>query len=431
MAELALQSRPPVCWGAAFHAQQAAEKLLKGFELYEMWELPQGFAPNVSSEAAIVCGRKRYSHEIQRSAVVWKVFEPSRRNPPLTDMISSPDIWLKSDTKALESPLLLRLRRCLKESPSLGDTIGSGRITTGITRGSEGGKAILQEEEFDSHPYLSGRTNMAPFYLPRRENQKWIRYSDPALHRARRGYESLFQGCKVVVSRWSTGGSPWAVQAAVDQWGLYPSDDFIAIAPEPALPCEVVAALFNSALISLWIRLNNPSRTIRVGECAAVPVPTAAQHEIGKLEEVAQKLCILRQQLADGQGDQDTVLKEIEAKTLDLDEIVYDAYRVPEDLRAQVSAYLVKHDKPRPGFDRPLVREHEFKLAKATAVFTEDHSRRMGTLLEARKQRHLSVEEMAELEDLLARWEKAQILYGAAALSHEQPDWSKSLISSA
>jgi len=30
MAELALECHPPVCWGAAFHAQQAAEKLLKG-----------------------------------------------------------------------------------------------------------------------------------------------------------------------------------------------------------------------------------------------------------------------------------------------------------------------------------------------------------------------------------------------------------------
>lgn len=29
MAELAISASPPVCWGAAFHAQQAAEKLLK------------------------------------------------------------------------------------------------------------------------------------------------------------------------------------------------------------------------------------------------------------------------------------------------------------------------------------------------------------------------------------------------------------------
>ena len=29
LAELALGTDPPVCWGAAFHAEQAAEKLLK------------------------------------------------------------------------------------------------------------------------------------------------------------------------------------------------------------------------------------------------------------------------------------------------------------------------------------------------------------------------------------------------------------------
>ena len=30
MVELALNNSPPLCWNAAFHAQQAAEKLLKG-----------------------------------------------------------------------------------------------------------------------------------------------------------------------------------------------------------------------------------------------------------------------------------------------------------------------------------------------------------------------------------------------------------------
>lgn len=414
------------------HVMRFREKLLEGFELYEMWELPQGFAPNVGSEAAIVCGRKRYSHEIQRSAVVWKVFEPSRRNPPLTDMVSSPDIWLKSNTKALESPLMLRLRTHLKGLRRLSDIIAPERITMGITLGAEGRQALLLEEELGSRPYLTGRTDMTPFYIPWRKNPRWIRYSDSAVHRARRRYEALFQGRKVLVSRKSTGGNPWAIRSAVDELGIYPSDDYIVIAPEPSLPCEVVATLFNSALICLWIRLANPARTIRVGECASIPIPeTWTEEERQRMEQIAISLSSMRRELADRHGDIDTVLEEIEAKTLELDEVVYDAYRVPEELRAQVSAYLVKYDKPRPGFDRPLVREHEFKLAKAAAVFTEDHSRRMGTLLEARKQRHLSVEEMAELEDLLSRWEKAQILSGVAALSHEQPDWSKSLISSA
>jgi hypothetical protein len=416
------------------HAVKFREKLLKGFELYEMWELPQGFAPNVSSEAAIVCGRKRYSHEIQRSAVVWKVFEPSRRNPPLTDVVSSPDIWLKSDTKALESPLMLRLRRHLKGFPRLSDIIGPERITMGITLGAEGSQTLLQEEEFDSRPYLTGRTDMTPFYIPWRENPRWIRYSDSTIHRARRRYKTLFQGRKVLVSRKSTGGSPWSTRSAVDELGLYPSDDFIVVAPEPSLSCEVVAALFNSALICLWIRLANPARTIRVGECASIPIPeTWTKEEQQRIEQITVSLSLMRHDLADRhqQGDIDTALKTIEAKTLELDELVYNGYQVPEEMRAQVSAYLIRRGKARPGFNRPLVREHEIRIAKAAAVFTEDHSRRMGTLLEARKQRHLSAEEIAELEDLLALWEKAQILSGAAALSQEQADWSKSLVSPA
>lgn len=411
-------------------AVRLRRRLIESFEIYELWELPQGFAPNVSSEAAIVCGRKRYPHEKQRSAVVWKVFDPARRTPPLTDVVSSPDVWLHSDTIALESPLMLRLRRCLERFRSLGEVIGSERITMGITPGAEGKEAILQSPEANSRPYLSGRTDMAPFYIPWKEKPKWVRYISPRLHRARRRYEGLFQSRKVLVSRRSTGGSPWAVRAAVDEDGLYPSDDFIIIASEPSISSEVVAGLFNSALISLWLRLANPARTIRVGECAAVPVPeTWTQQELQKMQEIAQRLSLLRQELAGGSGDQKAVLHEIETKTLELDEAVYDDYRVPEELRAEVSTYLVRHGKLRPGFDRPLVKERKIKPAEAAAVFTEEHSRRMARLLQARKQRELTAEEMAELEDLLERWEKAQILSSIAALSSEQPEWGRSLVS--
>lgn len=411
------------------HAVGLREKLIRGFEIYELWELPQGFAPNVSSEAAIICGRKRYPHEAQRSAVVWKVFEPSRRRPPLTDVVSSPEVWLQSDNRALESPLMLRLRNCLKGLQPLGKVIGSGRLTMGITVGTEGKEAILQEAEPDSRPFLAGRTNMAPFYIPWKECPGWIRYIPDKLHRARRRYEGRFQTRKVLVTRWSTGGSPWAVRAAVDENGLFPSDEFIAIWPEPTIKCEVVAALFNSALINLWLRLANPSRTIRVGVCAAIPIPEGwSEQESKKLEELGDTLSRLRRELAEGSCDRKALLREIEESTLELDEAIYDAYRLPHELRAEVSAYLVRHGRPRPGFDRPLVKEREVKPVEPAEVFTEEHTLRMAALLEARRQRQLTEEEMAELENLVVRWEKAQILSGAAGLSGEQPEWGRSLI---
>ena len=413
------------------HAVRFREKLIKGFELYELWELPQGFASNVSSEAGIICGRKRYRYEEQRSAVVWKFFEPSRRRPPLTDLVSSPDVWLRSNTRALESPLMLRLRSCLEGFPSLSNVIGAERITVGIGLGAKGKDAVTKQKEPETEPYLTGRTNMAPFHIPWERNRRWIHYISDKLHRARRQYEGLFQSRKVLVTRRSTGGSPWAVRAAVDENRLYPSDDFVTISPEPSIKCEVVAALFNSPLISLWLRLANPARNIRAGECAAIPVPVNwSEHELQKIEELAGRLSFLRQELAGNPSERKALLQQVEEATLELDEAVYDTYQVPEEVRAEVSDYLVRHGKPRPGFDRPLLKEREIKIAEPDKVFTEDHGQRMIALLEARKQRDLSQEETDELEILVARWEKAQVLSSTRELSREHPEWARSMASS-
>lgn len=413
------------------HAVGLREKLIRGFEIYELWELPQGFAPNVSSEAAIICGRKRYPHELQRSAVVWKLFEPHRRTPPLTDVVSSPDVWLQSKHKAMESPLMLRLRGHFQDFRVLSDVVSRKRITEGIRTGAAGSIDILMEEEEGAHPFLRGRTDMVPFYIPWHQRPRWIRYDSPRLDAPRRQYEFAFKQRKVLITRWSTGGSPWAGQAAVDEHGLYPSDDFISISPEPMLSCKLVAGLFNSALINCWLRMSNPSRTIRVGECATIPVPVNwSEHELQKIEELARRLSFLRQELAGNPSERKALLQQVEESTLELDEAVYDAYRVPEEVRAEVSDYLVRHGKPRPGFDRPLLKEREIKIAESAKVFTEDHGQRMIALLEARKQRDLSQEETDELEILVARWEKAQVLSSTRELSREHPEWARSMASS-
>lgn len=405
------------------HAIRLREKLLYNFELFELWELPQGFAPNVSSEVAIICGRKRYAHEVQRSAVVWRLFEPHRRTPPLTDVVYSPDVWLQSKGAAIQNPLMLRLRVHLKEFPSLSDVIGPRRLTQGITPGIEGRGDILQRGEEDSRPYLTGRTGMAPFFLPWHKNPLWIRYGSPKLHRARREYESLFQERKVLVTRRSTGGSPWAVQAAVDENGLYPGDDFISICPEPTISCELIAALFNSALINLWLRLANPARSIRVMECANIPVPTTYHvQETQRIEALSMRLSFLRQELADEIGEGKVLLQELKDRTLELDEAVYDIYKLPEELRAQVGTYLAMFGKPRPGFDSTLVKEREIKLPMPDEVFTANDAKNMRTLFEARRERPLTQSEEKELESLVSRWEQAQILLSGTVLKKEQAE---------
>lgn len=403
---------------AGRRASELRERLLKQFEIYELWELPQGFAPNVSSEAAIICGRKRYQFEAQRSAIAWRLFKPGRHIPPFTEVVSSPDVWLLSKQKTIESPLMLKLRTHFQDFRRLSDLVNEKTITEGIRTGTAGNVDVLTEEEAGARPFLRGRTNMAPFYIPwRGESRRWIRYDSPRLDAPRRQYEDTFQRRKVLVARWSTGGSPWASQAAVDETGLYPSDDFISISPESTISCELIAGLFNSALMNCWIRMSNPSRTIRVGECAGIPIPkTSPKQETQRIQTIAKELANLRCEIANGSGKKAAILKKIVSTTLKLDENVYDIYQIPEELRAEISAYFRWHDKPRPGFDTSLILEREVKPPLATEIFTSAKAEKLKFLLQAGKQRTLTKYEGQELDELVALWEQAQMLSAEAAL---------------
>lgn len=240
----------------------------------------------------------------------------------------------------------------------------------------------------------------------------------------------MFQKRKVLITRRATGGSPWAVQAAVDEIRLYPGGDFISVSPEPWISCELIAGLFNSALINCWLRLVNPSRDIRVSACTAIPIPkvwpAGAEQRI---EALAREISNLRYQVAVRHDTSNDTRRKLEGKTLALDEAVYDAYQLPEELRAQVGAYLMRHRKPRPGFDRPILKERKVKRPTPNEVFTVDDAQKMKTLFEARSERQLTQAELSELESLVSRWERARVLSSNAALEAERPEWTESISS--
>ena len=408
----------PLLGTSGREATQLRESLLEHFELFEVWELPQGFAPGVSSEAAVICARKRYPHETQAGAVVWRLFDSSRRDRRrelIANVIASPEVWLQSEAKSLEPPLMVRLRKELGECSRLSDYVPANLILQGIILGKEGRSDILSERESADRPFVSGRTGMEPFYLPWHEDPLWIRYNSPRLHRPRRESERLFQRRKVLIARRSTGGSPWAVRAAVDSDCLYPSDDFISVVPEPHVSCDLVAGLFNSVLINCWLRLANPARNIRVGECTSIPIPPRLDDRYtAMIESLASDLAVLRKSFARQIGDPASLRREIGSKTLELDEAVYDAYQVDEDLRAEIAHYFVAFGKSRPGFDTPLVTHREAPPPSAEKVFSAQDQDKMRALFEARDDRGLNSEEASDLGELVARWERARLLSGRA-----------------
>ena len=254
-------------------ASELRTNLLNKLEIYEIWDVPQGFVPYTSSELAVISARKRFPHENPRTPVIWKMLDPGRKKSAMVDVVPSPDDWMSTRQSSIEPPLLLKLRALIGSYPVLSDLMDGTWITEGITPGSTGRGDVLDRDEPGALRYLTGRSGMDPFDISWSTNPRWIRYDSPNIWRPRRSYQALFEGRKVLLGRWASGGHPWVARAAIDNEGIFPSEDFIAIAPEPKLTCEFICGLLNSALINCWLKLVNPSRTIRVGACQSIPMP--------------------------------------------------------------------------------------------------------------------------------------------------------------
>ena len=363
--------------GAGARAFRA--NLLNSLEIFEIWDAPQGFVPHTSSELAVISARKRFTHENTRSPIIWKILDPRREKSAMVDVVPSPDIWMTTRQLSIEPPLLLKLRALIGDHPSLADLMTGTWITEGITPGADGRGEVLNRYESGALRYLTGRSGMDPFNISWSTNPRWIRYESPNIWRPRRSRRALFEGRKVLLGRWATGGHPWVSRAAIDDGGIYPSEDFIVIAPEPILSCEFVCGLLNSALINCWLKLVNPSRTIRIGACRSIPMPINSTDESVQsvVRAVTQITALRKHKAAEREGGPTSAQEGIINATIALDRAVYDMYGIPAPVRQAIGDYYTWYEKPRLGFDTDSWESARVDLPPPPPVFPEPQASRL------------------------------------------------------
>jgi hypothetical protein len=389
-------------------------RLLEGFNLFEVSELPAGAFPQTDTETAVLVARKRYRAESGAGAVTWRRFGPDRRQQSL-EAVSQGD-WLSSPRKAIQPPLAVGLQSHLKSFPRLAEYVPKDRRTQGITPGKLARKRgdVLRHPESATEPYLTGRTGMLPFYIAWERDPAWIRYRSPHLQWPRRSYEQLFRSPKVLVSRHATRGATWRVRAAVDDRGLFPSDQFLALQPNPPLSREFLAGLLNSAFANGWLRLVNPAFSARLEEILALPVPDDLESDLtARVERIARDLAGLRERLDEGVEGVTAgreLLAEAKALTLSLDSAVYDILELPAKLRHDLAEYLRGLGGKRPGFDEPLVAVPSLAPRSPSEIFGDEDAERMNALFASRDERQLSAAEEDELARLVDRWQEAHLL---------------------
>jgi hypothetical protein len=449
-------------------------RLHEKLEIFEVIELPVDAFPGAQVEADIVAGRIHYKHQRHFGVLTWRSLQSNgQRQSEEAQIIANSEVWRSYD-HGLRSPLLAKLESKLAPNHRLSKYLGlakplSGkRFTQGIIpgKGARDAGDILDTKGPGAVRYIEGRTGMAPFYIPWDLNKKWLRYSSPRLHRKRPEHEWLFKSDKLFVSRHKTVGHSWAIRAAVDREGSYPSDQFIVLSPNVDCPfsLEQLAGLYNSSLINYWLRESHGGLTLRQERIIAIPLPDWQHNKkpLKQIEVISQALAMIMKAVAthtdsrgvltsmddllpgldsniNGEyrkiaaGDPNSIdLKKFASFLIrELDREVYKAYNLSYELANGIASYFLNSKSKRPGFEQwpeSVVYQPLPEKMETQVTATETENRRMQHLLEKQYEASLSRKEEGELNKLIELWEHTQL--AATKAKVEKHDVSNSLTES-
>lgn len=106
--------------------------------------------------------------------------------------------------------------------------------------------------------------------------------------RLRREYENLYSASnKVLVKMSSTPGDINCIDAFVDEEGYYPSHSFfVMVSKDKRISNYVICALINSKIINAYMRRECVKRTLITGAIRNIPVPEFSDEQISQLERL-------------------------------------------------------------------------------------------------------------------------------------------------
>lgn len=241
------------------------ERLLKEFDVIELWMLPgQIFGNNCSTIVIIAQKKKALDNNITKIKVLTRntvsikeYFKQGKWDFEFFTNIQGR--WRNDDRyKISVSPVDDVLQKIAGSKVRLGD------ITENVM-------GIMMPSDY---------------HMPEAEEKK-LKSVYKGL-RLRREYENLYAASnKVLVKMSSTPGEINCIDAFVDEEGYYPSHSFfVMVSKDKRISNDVICALINSKIINAYMRRECVKRTLITGAIRKIPVPEFSDEQISKLERL-------------------------------------------------------------------------------------------------------------------------------------------------
>lgn len=344
------------------------EKLLKKFDIIELWMLPGQIFENNCSTAVVIAQKKKVQGENVTKVKVLDRNKKSVRNYlkrhqwDFEFFVNIQQSWMDNPKyKMSVSPVEDILQKITKAEKTIGD------ITKNVM-----GIMIPSNYEFSRnrfHGEISYIANAANFrkyviskqmrdkvaffnyHMSKGEEDKIIEDYDYKGLRLRREYEDIYAASnKILVKMSSTPGEMNCIQAFVDEDGYYPSHSFfVIISEDERISNYVLCALINSKLINAFVRKECVKRTLTTSVVRNVPVPNFSDIQITKIQQYYWDI-----KEAYTKGDE-CKAEEIQEK---IDDIIFEAFGLNRKEQERIRVLFEVHTE----MENNLISEkNEFK----------------------------------------------------------------------
>ncbi len=345
--------------------RQARQRLLRQFDILEVWQLPQGTFASSDVPTIVILAQKLKHERMSGNGYLTRIghvesydrqkFKETEN--PTFEFLASQDDWFNSHKHQMASSNLDPIWRRIESENSSAEPhfcilrkgINPGKKANAEffsdLKHNENWKPCLRRNQTGNalEPFAINRNNQV-FRGARKEQQpsKFMKYEAPYIdiHNPRTP-EHFEEKEKLIVNAIRQANNPWRIFAAIDREQVLVIKAFHYVLPKNNIPIEVLVAVFNSMIANAWYASHYYQKDVKLEVLKKLPIPQTPPILVDQIKSLVVEISSLKKR-----SPRDH--KKIRDAIVALDDLIFQAYGLTKEEQERIQAWMNFHHK-RPG----------------------------------------------------------------------------------
>jgi hypothetical protein len=340
---------------------KARKKLLHLFDIFELWQLPQGAFKSSDVPTCVILARKLLTDKIGtpkqltriRKVESYDLVKFHETGVATFEYLSDQKVWYADRSQKMTASHLDLIWNQLKE---MFGTIESSacKMHKGIIPSKFANKHLFSDTQIDADWKRCLRRNqngnaLQPYYINwnqqlvrKDEPTKYMKYVEPYTHIDRPGNPEHFERTeKIIINGFRQANNPWRIYGAVDRKKLLVGRAFHYVLSQNNIELEVITAVLNSMVANAWYASHEYQKDVILETLRKLPFPNFENDQTAKIKRLVASI----QWLKNVSIRDEAAIRE---KSAQIDDIIFEAYGLDDQQRSLIQQWMTFHHE-RPG----------------------------------------------------------------------------------